>query len=80
MHYEALDVYHQHSLRILGVTQIPNPTYATAIATAFQATLQTVIAHHGTVPNNPNPIPTLINFYPQQLVIVATNILPTIDA
>jgi hypothetical protein len=29
VHYEALDVYEQHSLRILGVTQIPNPTYAT---------------------------------------------------
>jgi len=25
VHYEALDVYKQHSLRILGVTQIPNP-------------------------------------------------------
>jgi hypothetical protein len=34
VHYEALDVYEQHSLKILGVTQIPNPTYATAIATA----------------------------------------------
>jgi hypothetical protein len=33
--YEALDVYEQHSPRILGVTQIPNPTYATAITTAF---------------------------------------------
>jgi len=39
VHYEALDVYEQHSLRILGVTQIPNLTYATTIATAFQATL-----------------------------------------
>jgi len=32
VHYEAMDVYEQHSLRILGVTQIPNPVYATAIA------------------------------------------------
>jgi len=39
VHYEALDVYEQHSTRILGVTQIPNPTYATAIATAFQTAL-----------------------------------------
>ncbi len=31
VHYEALDVYEQHSLRILGVTQIPNPAYARAI-------------------------------------------------
>jgi len=35
VHYEALDVYEQHFARILGVTQIPNPAYATAIATAF---------------------------------------------
>jgi hypothetical protein len=32
VHYEAMDVYEQHSLRILGITQIPNPAYATAIA------------------------------------------------
>jgi hypothetical protein len=65
VHYEALDVYKQHFSRILSVTQIPNPTYAKTIATASQATLQVAIAHHGTVPNNPNPIPTLVNFYPQ---------------
>jgi hypothetical protein len=35
VHYEAVDVYEQHSPRILGVTQIPNPANATAIATAF---------------------------------------------
>jgi hypothetical protein len=34
VHYEALDVYEQHSTRILGVTQIPNPAYAIAIASA----------------------------------------------
>jgi hypothetical protein len=39
VHYEALDVYEQHSLRILGVTKIPNLAYATAITTAFQAAL-----------------------------------------
>jgi hypothetical protein len=39
VHYKALDVYEQHSPRILGVTQIPNPAYAIAIATASQATL-----------------------------------------
>jgi len=50
VHYEALDVYEQHSARILGVTQIPNPTYAITIATAFQAALQITIAHHGIVP------------------------------
>jgi hypothetical protein len=55
VHYETLDVYEQHSPRILGVTQIPNPTYATAIATASQVTLQTTITHHGTLPNNPDP-------------------------
>jgi hypothetical protein len=45
VHYQALDVYEQHFPRILGVIQIPNPTYAIAI-TAFQATLQVAIAHH----------------------------------
>jgi hypothetical protein len=39
VHYQALDVYEQHSPRILGVTQIPNPAYATTIAIAFQAAL-----------------------------------------
>jgi hypothetical protein len=34
VHYEALDVYAQHSARILGVTHIPNPAYAIAIAIA----------------------------------------------
>jgi hypothetical protein len=58
VHYEALDVYEQHSLRILGVTQIPNPAYAITITTASQAALQAAIAHHGTVPNNLDPIPT----------------------
>jgi hypothetical protein len=50
VHYEALDIYEQHSPKILGVTKIPNPSYATTIATAFQATLQTTIENHGTVP------------------------------
>jgi hypothetical protein len=35
VHYEALDVYEQHSPRILGVTQIPNPAYATTITIAI---------------------------------------------
>jgi hypothetical protein len=35
VHYEALNVYKQHSLRIMGVTQIPNPTYATTSQTAL---------------------------------------------
>jgi hypothetical protein len=39
VHYEALDVYEQHSPKILGVTQIPNPAYATTIATTSQAAL-----------------------------------------
>ncbi len=58
VHYEALDVYEQHSPRILDVTQIPNLAYAIAIATTFQAALQTTIAHNGTMPNNPDPVPT----------------------
>jgi len=39
VHYEALDVYEQHFPMILGVTQIPNPAYATTITTASQAAL-----------------------------------------
>jgi hypothetical protein len=65
VHYEASNVYEQHSARILGVTQIPNPAYAIAIATAFQAALQVAIAHHGTMPNNPDPVPTSVNLSPQ---------------
>jgi hypothetical protein len=57
VHYEALDVYEQHSSRILGITQIPNLAHATTITTTSQAALQVAIAHHGTVPNNPNLIP-----------------------
>jgi len=80
VHYEALDVYEQHSARILGITQIPNPAYAIAIATASQAALQAAIAHHGTVPNNPDLVPTLVNLSPQQLIAATANIPPTIDA
>jgi hypothetical protein len=79
VHYEALDVYEQHSSRILGVIQIPNPTYATTIAITSQATLQVVIAHHGTVPNNLNPIPTSVNHSFQQFIVTTANIPPTID-
>jgi len=80
VHYEALDVYEQHFPKILGITQIPNPAYATTIATSFQATLQAAIAHHGTMPNNPDPIPILINLSPQQLIVTTANIPPTINA
>jgi hypothetical protein len=80
VHYEASDVYKQHSLRILGVTQIPNLAYAIAITTAPQAALQAAIAHHGIVPNNPDSAPTLINLSLQQLIVVTANIPPTINA
>ncbi len=80
VHYEALDVYKKHSARILGVTQAPNLAYAIAIATAFQAALQAAIAHHGTVPNNPDPVPTSVNISPQQFIVVIANIPPTTDA
>ncbi len=65
MHYEALDVYEQHFLRILGVTQIPNLVYATTIATTFQVALQVAIAHHGTMPNNPDLVLISVNLSPQ---------------
>jgi hypothetical protein len=80
VHYEALDVYEQHSARILGVTQAPNPAYAITIATASQAALQAVITHHGTVPNNPDPVPTSVNLSPQQLIGAIANIPPTTNA
>jgi len=80
VHYEALDVYEQHSTRILGVTQIPNLAYAIAIATASQAGLQAAIAHHETMPNNPDSVPTLVNLSPQQLIAATANIPPTTDA
>jgi hypothetical protein len=80
VHYEALDVYKQHSPRILGITQIPNLVYAITIATTSQVALQVTITHHGIVPNNLNPVPTLINFSLQQLIIATANISPTIDA
>jgi hypothetical protein len=80
VHYEALNVYEQHFPRILGATQIPNLAYATTITTASQATLQATITHNGTLRNNPDLIPTSINFFPQQLIIVIINIPPTINA
>jgi hypothetical protein len=80
VHYEALDVYEEHSSKILGVTQIPNPAYATTITTISQAALQPAIAHHGIVPNNQNSVPTLINLFPQQLTIAIANIPPIINA
>jgi hypothetical protein len=80
VHYEALDVYEQHFSRILGVTQIPNPVYAIAIATASQIVMQTTIAHHGIMPNNPDPVPISINLSLQQFIAVTINIPPTIDA
>ncbi len=80
VHYETLNVYEQHSPRILGIIQIPNPAYAIAIATTSQVALQAAIAHHGIVPNNPDPIPTLTNLSPQQLITTTVNIQPTIDA
>jgi hypothetical protein len=41
--------------------------------------LQVAIAHHGTVPNNPDLIPILVNFSPQQFIGVTANIPPTIN-
>jgi hypothetical protein len=75
VHYEALDVYEQYFVRILEVTQIPNPVYTIAIATTSQA----IIAHHGTAPNNPDPVPTSINLSPQQLIVITANIPSTTD-
>jgi len=80
VHYKALDVYEQHSARILGITQIPNLAYARAIATASQAALQATIAHYGTMPNNLDPVLTSVNISPQQFIATTANILPTTNA
>jgi hypothetical protein len=42
--------------------------------------LQTAIAHHGTVPNNPDPVPTSINLSLQQFIVATINIPFTTDA
>ncbi len=65
VHYEALNVYEQHPPRFVGVTQIRNLAYAIAITTASYVTLQVTITHHGTMPDNPNLVPILINLSPQ---------------
>jgi hypothetical protein len=77
-----LNVYEQYFLKILSVTQAPNPSYATAITTATtsQAIVQAAIAHPETVLNNPDPIPASVNLSPQQLIVIIANIPPTIDA
>jgi len=80
VHYEALDVYEQHSPRILGVTQIPNLAYATTITTTSQGALQAAIAHHGIVPNNLDLVLTLVKKFLQQFIVTTANIFPTIDA
>ncbi len=79
VHYETLNIYEQHFPRILGITQIPNPAYVIAITTTSQAALQAAIAHHVTMPNNPDSIPTSINLFPQQFIATTANIPPTID-
>ncbi len=76
VHYEAFDVYEQYSLRILGVTQIPNLAYTTTMATTSQVALQATIAHHGTMPNNLDPIPTLVNLSLQQFMLLPQTFLP----
>jgi hypothetical protein len=50
------------------------------ITTASQTTLQATITHHGTIPNNLDLVPTLVNLYPQQLIVVIANISPTVNA
>jgi len=46
----------------------------------FKLHFKPAITHHGTVPNNPNSVPTSINLSPQQLIVAIANIPPTIDA
>jgi hypothetical protein len=39
VHYEALNVHEQHFSKVLNITQISNPSYATTITTASQGAL-----------------------------------------
>jgi hypothetical protein len=32
------------------------------------------------MPNNPDPVPTSVKKFPQQFIVIITNIPPTIDA
>jgi len=64
----------------VGFIQTPNLAYAATITIASQGTLQPTIAHHGTVPNNPNLIATSVNISLQQFIATTANNLPTIDA
>jgi hypothetical protein len=76
VHYETLDVYKQHFLSFLGVTQIPNLAYAIGITTSSQTALQATIPHHGTVPNNPYSVPTLITFLFNNSFLLSQTFLP----
>jgi hypothetical protein len=76
VHYDALDVYEQHSPRILGITLSPNLVYATTITTAFQAALQATIAHCGTVPNKLDSVLISVIFSPQQSLVLPQTFLP----
>jgi len=76
VHYEELDVYEQHFLRILGVIRTPNPDYATAIITTSQAALRSAITHHVIVPNNPDSIPTSITFLLNNSLLLLQTFLP----
>jgi len=42
--------------------------------------MRATIAHHGIVPDDPDPVSTSVNLSPQQLIIATTNIFPTINA
>jgi hypothetical protein len=46
----------------------------------FKLHFKPAITHHGTMPNNPDSVPTSINFSPQQLIVTTANIPPTINA
>jgi hypothetical protein len=62
----------------LGVTQIPNPAYATTITIASQAALQVAIAHNWIVPNNLDMVPTSIEtyFFNKSLLLLQTFLPP----
>ncbi len=69
-----------HTITIYSIASCDLNTHIHHGGQQFQATLQVAIAHHGTMPNNPNLVPTSVNLSPQQLIDATTNIPPNTDA
>jgi len=80
VHYEALDVYEQHSISIFGCHPNSQSSLRHSHRHRLSSWIVSSIAHHGTVLNNMDPVPTSVNLSPQQLIVATANIPPTTDA